>query len=154
MARNVEIKRFVTVNDDLDGTELPEDTPDTVLILNGKKVSLVLSEQNVKALEELLAPYFDNGTVTTASARPATAKAKGDDDPIAIREWAKKNVELLAQNSLTVPGDRGRLSQDVVNLWKLHNPTEEEASASAENVEPVTETVDVETEPVKAKGKK
>lgn len=134
MARNVEIVRNVTVVDDIDGTELPANTQDTVLVLNGKKVTLTLSDANVAKLEKAVQKYFDNGVVTTASARPATAKNAGDADLTAeIRNWAQNNGHTVA--------DRGRISQAVKDAFFAAHPDKAENEAPADS-DTVTENAE------------
>lgn len=110
--------------DDLDGkTKVTGDS--TVLSLNGRTVSVDLSEKHVLELTALLAPYFENGTEVTKTPRKANGgNGSTDSDHNAeVRQWA------LSQG-LKV-SERGRLSAEVKAAYdKAHPVTDSEKDAA------------------------
>jgi hypothetical protein len=104
--------------DDIDGSDLPEGHETTVLVLNGRKVTVDLSPENLAKLEKAVAKYFEAGVVTNASARPATKNAGDADLTAEIRNWAQNNGHKVA--------DRGRISQDVKDAFFAAHPDKSE----------------------------
>lgn len=111
--------------DDLDGrTKVTGDS--TSLSLNGRAVSIDLSDKHVRELEELLAPYFDKGIVIERHVK-AAAKSNGDADENArIREWAANNGHNVS--------DRGRLPKAVVEAYAAAHPVTVSTDAASEAV--------------------
>jgi hypothetical protein len=94
--------------DDLDGkTKVTGDS--TSLSLNGRSVTIDLSNKHVDELVALLAPYFDNGVEVTKTVKANGAK-NVDDRTAEIRAWAVKNGHDVS--------DRGRLPKAVVEAFE------------------------------------
>jgi Lsr2 len=103
--------------DDLDGTsDVTEVGQDTTVSLNGRAVTLDLSDKHFAELEKFLAKYFENGQESTR--KTAGAKATGNADADAernreIRAWR----QLQNRDDLPVVNERGRLPKAVVDAY-------------------------------------
>ena len=84
-------RKYVLV-DDLDGTELPDDTRPINLTLGRSSYSLYLSDDNHAKLLEAVGPFIENAEKVTGAT--ATVKSATDDggwsktDKQAARYWA------------------------------------------------------------------
>jgi hypothetical protein len=108
--------------DDLDGkTKVTGDS--TTLSLNGRTVSIDLSDKHVDELAALLAPYFEKGIVVEKKAKAAKANTDSVDRNTEIREWANKNGHTVS--------DRGRLPGAVVTAYEAWEATQPSASLVA-----------------------
>ena len=108
--------------DDLDGTEV--DIPTTVLALNGRKVSIDLSADNLAKLEKYLAKYFDNGIVSEArNGAVKVANADEQDRNAEIRTWAIANGHVVKE--------RGRLPGAVVQAFEEWEASQDGAETPA-----------------------
>lgn len=94
--------------DDLDKTTAVEGDS-TVLVLNGRKVTIDLSPANEAKLAKILAPYFDNGVVSEVKSSTAKPAADSQDRNAEIRTWAQANGHQVS--------DRGRLPGAVVKAY-------------------------------------
>ena len=107
MARET-ITRLV---DDLDGSKAEETVK---FALDGRSYEIDLSAKNAAKLRGALGAYIDNGTrLGRASAVGRTARtASSREDNQAIRLWAQKQGYDVAA--------RGRISQEIVDLFRQH----------------------------------
>lgn len=133
LTRKVQVIEAVTVTDDLDDKELPEDTQPVYFGWGGRRYEIFLSDAHYQAFEKSLAKYVDAAKDVTTQARASAAtntrrggsagtRSKVDREHLnAVREWARSNSKLLEQHGLKVPGDRGRLAQGVQDLYDEHN---------------------------------
>lgn len=133
MARRVQVIESVVVTDDLDGKEIPEDSKPTYFGWAGRRYEIYLSDTHHQALEKSLAKYVEAAKDVTTQARAAqtavsrrsgtgSTRSSADREHLnAVREWARANAKLLAENDLKVPGDRGRLAQGVQDLYAAHS---------------------------------
>lgn len=109
--------------DDLDKTTIVERDV-TVLTLNGRKVTIDLSDDNYSKLEKALSKYFENGIVSEAKNGTAkVANADSQDRNAEIRVWAQANGHQVS--------DRGRLAGAVVRAYEEWEATQNVASSSA-----------------------
>jgi len=115
--------------DDLDGkTKVTGDA--TTVSLNGRTVTIDLSNKHVEELTALLAPYFENGVEVTSRKRNGngTANEPTDKDRNAtIRAWRQSQD----RDDLPKVSDRGRLPDAVVKAFT----TEVEGHASVASLE-------------------
>lgn len=67
-------KTTYVVTDDIDGSDLPEDTKPTLFGWNGKQYEIWLSEQNHDELENFLQKFLDNAVEVQAPAAVKSSK--------------------------------------------------------------------------------
>ena len=133
VARKVQIIESVTITDDLDGRELPEDAKPTYFGWGGRRYEIFLSDAHHQSLEKALAKYVEAAKDVTTQARASqgtgtrrssgsTSRSSADREHLnAVREWAREHSSLLAEHNLKVPGDRGRLAQGIQDLYEEHS---------------------------------
>lgn len=133
MARKVQIIESVTITDDLDDKELPEDTKPIYFGWGGRRYEIFLSDAHYQALEKSLAKYVEAAKDVTTQVRASTSsgtrrsngsgsRSSADREQLnAVREWARTNSKLLEEHDLKVPGDRGRLAQGIQQLYDENN---------------------------------
>lgn len=106
-------KTVITIVDDLDGSELPEDEGQTVrFALDGVQYDIDLSGDNAGALRKVLEPYVESGRRTGGrrSAGGHTRRVTTDVDTRAVREWARsRGIEVSS---------RGRVPADVIAQYR------------------------------------
>lgn len=129
-------RKYVLV-DDLDGTELPDDTTPLRLTLGRTTYSLYLSDDNHAKLLEAVGPFIENAdseSATTTAVKSAAKSAKGgaDDqwsaeDKRAARYWGietgfeypdsrKKNKD--GTPAMKKVPERARLAREVLEAWE------------------------------------
>ena len=121
-------KKYVLV-DDLDGSELPEDTTPVTLSLGRTTYSLYLSEANHGKLLEALNPFIENAETTSSSTarsagRAGTATNAADKEKLKqVRAWAQSTGFKYknAKGEETTLGDRGRIPQEVIDAYDAAN---------------------------------
>jgi hypothetical protein len=106
-------KTIVQLVDDLDGTELAENSGATVhFSLEGTDYEIDLSNDNAQKLHKALADYVKAARVVTKSRGARTPRAKSSSssiDSTAIRQWAKDTGVAVSE--------RGRISSDIVAAY-------------------------------------
>ena len=108
--------------DDLDG-KTKVNVPTTVLTLNGRTVTIDLSEKHVEELVGILAPYFDKGIVSEKKAKTANGNADSQDRNAEIRTWAIANGHNVSE--------RGRLPGAVVRAYEEYEASQNGSESSA-----------------------
>lgn len=98
--------------DDLDGSDLGDNSNAISFAFEGKEYSIDLSDENAQAFRDAVAPYIEaghrvTGTRAKSARRAATKAASGDTK--AIRDWARTNGYDVS--------DRGRISADVMEAY-------------------------------------
>lgn len=97
--------------DDLDGkSKVTRES--TVVSFGNETVTIDLSDKHVDELRALLAPYFENGVVTTNPVKNARKTANASDNAdrnVEIRAWASENGHEV--------NARGRLPKNVVDAY-------------------------------------
>jgi hypothetical protein len=111
--------------DDLDGkSKVTGDA--TELILNGRKVTIDLSDKHVSELVALLAPYYEAGIVTEKREKVASnGNADEQDRNAEIRTWAMSNGYEVKE--------RGRLPGNVVRAYEEWEASQESTETAAES---------------------
>lgn len=108
-------KFHVRYLDDIYGTDLGDHANTISFAVEGKEYSIDLSDDNVQAFREAVAPYIEAGHRVTGknakTARKATKTPSADLEP--IREWAKANGYDVS--------DRGRIPADVMDAYSAAN---------------------------------
>lgn len=117
--------RKTVLVDDLDGSELPEDTAPVRLSLGRTTYDLYLSEKNHGKLMEAVGPFIENAeTSSTPTAPKSPAKSGTDKERLAkIRVWAQSSgftYKNAAGEEVTL-GDRGRIPDSVVKAYEEAN---------------------------------
>lgn len=118
--------RKTVLVDDLDGTELPEDTQPIRLSLGRTTYSLYLSDKNHEKLLEAVTPFIENAETVQGSTAPrsATPAKSADKERLrAVREWAQSTgfkYKNAAGEEVTL-GDRGRIPDAVVKAYDEAN---------------------------------
>lgn len=120
--------RKTVLVDDLDGTELPEDTQPIRLSLGRTTYNLYLSEKNHEKLLEAVTPYIENaetvtGTTSASSRTSSTTKASDKERNAKVREWAQSTgfkFTNAAGEEVTL-GDRGRIPEAVFKAYDEAN---------------------------------
>lgn len=121
--------RKTVLVDDLDGTELSEDTQPVRLSLGRTTYALYLSEKNHGKLMDALTPFIENAETvsgsTGASTRGTSAtSSKSDKERNAkVREWAQSTgykFTNAAGEEVTL-GDRGRIPDAVFKAYDEAN---------------------------------
>ena len=101
--------------DDLDGTEIPNGSGQTVSFgLDGQGYEIDLTNENAERLRKALTRYTRAGRKVSGPSNRGRAAAKpsgkSDVSPRAVREWAKANkIEV---------SPRGRIPQSVVDQFR------------------------------------
>ena len=119
-------KRTWSLVDDFDGTPASETV---TFSLDGTAYEVDLSEGNAVELRDTLAPWIEvgrkvRGTRRTANGRKrpaASSRARREGyNRAAVREWAVTDAgkKALRAEKLKPPAARGRISTDVVELYK------------------------------------
>ena len=114
--------------DDLDGkSKVTDKGQDTTITLNGRTVSIDLSDKSFDALTDLLAPYFEKGTEVTVKSRKGNDKTDGEvanaeARNTAIRTWAGVHGVKVAE--------RGRIAGDVQRKYDAWVAEQDAAVAS------------------------
>ncbi|MRJ76919.1 hypothetical protein GEV29_10250 [Aeromicrobium sp. SMF47] len=96
---------IVTVIDDYDGKELPEDTPPERYLLNGRVYDLYLSSESKKAVDTFLSKLLDGAEEVKDTSPPSRRRRGGAGVSIRdgftihdLREWAKANGHEVSEN--------------------------------------------------------
>ena len=125
-------RKYVLV-DDLDGTELPDDTRPINLTLGRSSYSLYLSDDNHAKLLEAVGPFIENAEKVTGATATVKSAATADDsgwsktDKQAARYWAIETgfeyPDKQAKNKDGSPlmkkvGDRGRVPTEALEAWE------------------------------------
>jgi hypothetical protein len=111
--------RKTVLVDDLDGSELPEDTRPINLSFGRTSYALYLSEDNHGKLLEAVEPFIANAEEVNNTATPASSSA--DKEKMKrVREWAKSTGFKFtdAQGNEKTLGDRGRIPDEVVKAYE------------------------------------
>lgn len=116
--------RKTVLVDDLDGSELPEETQPVVLSLGRTTYNLYLSDKSHEKLLKALEPFVTDAETTSAT--PASAgRPKPTQSPTAdkermraIRAWAQETNTLYKGKPL---GDRGRIPQEIIDAYDEAN---------------------------------
>ena len=112
--------------DDLDGSELPEDTSPVPLSLGRTTYNMYLSEKNYGKLLEALNPFIENAEkADTKPASTSTARASKPADDAEkerlkkARAWAIETGQTFkdAQGNDKAVGVKGRLNATVFDAW-------------------------------------
>lgn len=118
--------RKTVLVDDLDGSELPEDTAPIRLSLGRTTYDLYLSEKNHGKLMEAVGPFIENAETSSTPTAPKSSGAKpaADKERLAkIRTWAQSSgfkYKNAAGEEVTL-GDRGRIPDAVVQAYDEAN---------------------------------
>lgn len=117
--------RKTVLLDDLDGTELPDDTQPIYLSLGRTKYALYLTESNHDKLLKAVGPFIENAETvanTPSSSTPASSKASDADRErnAKIRHWAIDTGFKYenAKGEMVTLGDRGRIPDVVAKAWE------------------------------------
>lgn len=119
--------RKTVLVDDLDGTELPEDTAPITLSLGRSTYNLYLSDKNHGKLMDALTPFIENAEAVNTSARigrSAAAQGLANKDKLKkVREWAQSTGYKYknAKGEEVTLGDRGRIPQEVIDAYDEAN---------------------------------
>jgi hypothetical protein len=117
-------RKFVLV-DDLDGSELPEDTKPVTFSLGRTTYNLYLSDKNHEKFLNDLNKYIANAeTVTGAAPRASSSASSADKEKLkAVREWAQATGYKYknAKGEEVTLGDRGRIPQEIVDAYEAAN---------------------------------
>lgn len=123
------------ITDDVDGTELPEDTQPVELVHEGKTYSLFLSDRNRKALLEVLDKYTANVEPVPASvAKPRKAKkrvrrssAEVEQERQAAAAKQKQRVDIRTFATKKFPDykfpERAAIRREVLDAFYDANPS-------------------------------
>ncbi len=108
MAKRVSVELV----DDLDGTPIADGEGGTIVFsLERRSYEIDLSDANLAALRDSLAPYISAGRVVAAAsaskARPAAPAAVRD--LVAVRAWARENGHTVS--------DRGRVPATILQAY-------------------------------------
>ncbi|HWR85183.1 MAG TPA: Lsr2 family protein [Rhodoglobus sp.] len=98
-----------TVVDDIDGTELPAGNPKTYLTYDGVSYALDLSDENRSKLADALEPFLVDSARVGGAVRKQVTGDRGDRGR-QVTEWA-------VEQGLRKPGQRGRLSKDILEAY-------------------------------------
>ena len=117
-------RRYVLL-DDLDGSELPEDTSPVSLSLGRSTYNVYLSEQNYGKLIEALNPFIENAEKADTKPQSSGTKAKPASDDAEkerlkkARAWAIETGQTFkdAQGNDKAVGVKGRLNSTVFDAW-------------------------------------
>lgn len=120
--------RKTVLVDDLDGTELPEDTQPIHLSLGRTTYALYLSEKNHEKLLKAVTPFIENAETVSSSAgrstaAPARASNTDKERNQKVRAWAQATgfkFKNAAGEEVTL-GDRGRIPQEVYEAYDAAN---------------------------------
>lgn len=119
--------RKTVLVDDLDGTELPDDTQPVRLSLGRTTYNLYLSEKNHGKLMEAVTPFIENAETVQGSTAPrATSSRSSSSDKernAAVRAWAQSTgfkFTNAAGEEVTL-GDRGRIPDAVFKAYDEAN---------------------------------
>jgi hypothetical protein len=116
--------RKTVLVDDLDGSELPEDTQPVVLSLGRTTYTLFLSEKSHDKLLKALEPYLKDAETTSATPalsspqRPRQSPVADKERMKAIRAWAQEAGIKYKDKPL---GDRGRIPQEIIEAYDKAN---------------------------------
>ena len=118
--------RKTVLVDDLDGSELPEDTSPVILSLGRTTYNLYLSEKNHGKLLEALNPFIENAETTSSTARSTSTRSTSGADKEklkAVRAWAQSTGFKYknAKGEEATLGDRGRIPQEVIDAYDEAN---------------------------------
>jgi hypothetical protein len=106
-------QRTITIlTDDLDGSE-SDDVQTIQFGFDGANYEIDLNPKNRTALEKALTPFLDKSRKagkSISTVQKARAASNRDYEPKEVRSWAKAN-------KVDVP-DRGRIPQEVVDMFK------------------------------------
>lgn len=118
-------RKYVLV-DDLDGSELPDNTEPVTFSLGRTTYSLYLSEANYGKFMDALTPFIENAETSSSTPAPARRRSSGGTDKEkmkSVREWAQSTgfkFKDAAGNEKTL-GDRGRIPEEVVKAYDEAN---------------------------------
>lgn len=117
--------RKTVLLDDLDGTELPDDTQPIHLSLGRTTYAVYLNEKNHEKLLKAVQPFIENAETVSASRTPAAPKASNTDKErnAKVRAWAQSTGFKFknAAGEETALGDRGRIPQEVYDAYDAAN---------------------------------
>jgi hypothetical protein len=126
----VPVGRKTVLVDDLDGTELPEDTAPITLSLGRTTYALYLTDKNHEKLLKAVTPFIENAEKVSGTggsgggARATRSVGSGDKEKMkAVRAWAQSTGYKFkaADGSERTLGDRGRIPQEVVDAYDAAN---------------------------------
>jgi hypothetical protein len=104
----------VILEDDLDGTQIPEGKGETVSFsLDGREYEIDLTTKNATALRKALAPYTEKASRVGKKTGTRGKRTQVGPAPAIIKEWARANGYEVA--------DRGRIPQDVREAYDKAN---------------------------------
>ena len=119
--------RKTVLLDDLDGTELPDDTQPIRLAIGRSDYRVYLTEANHEKLLNALQPFIENaekvGTPVADRVRSSSPSNADKEKLKAVREWAiatNFKYKNAAGEEKTL-GDRGRIPQDVIDAYEKAN---------------------------------
>lgn len=119
--------RKTVLLDDLDGTELPDETSPIHLSLGRTTYALYLTEDNHGKLLKALDPFIANAETVSAGAAtrtPARSSTSSDKEKMKkVREWAQATgftFKNAAGEEKTL-GDRGRIPDEVIAAYDAAN---------------------------------
>ena len=135
-------KQTITKNvviDDLDGSDLPEDTEPVTITFDGKKYEVYMGSKSTERFMDFLtgvAPLTNgSSSATSTSTRKRGQRGKNrTPEEIAAAEAAKeakkeqrKQIQDFARNTegFGVPGDRGVIKGDLLEAFYKANPKAE-----------------------------
>lgn len=106
---------YVRFIDDIDGTDLGESASVILFAFEGKEYTIDLSDENVEAFRQAMAPYIEAGHRVTGNKKTVrnSAPKTTAGDTKAVREWARANGYTVS--------DRGRIPAEVANAYAAAN---------------------------------
>jgi hypothetical protein len=118
-------RKFVLV-DDLDGSELPDDTKPVTFSIGRTTYNLYLSDKNHEKFLNDLNKYIVNAETVAGAARGSSSFTAGPGDREKlkkVREWAQATGYKYknAKGEEVTLGDRGRIPQEIVDAYDAAN---------------------------------
>lgn len=106
-------KQMEVLVDDIDGTPIldPSMGRTVPIIIDGREISVDLTNENIRRLEETFAQFF--GVSSLSSPQPTPSRSSSTEDLQVVREWARANGYKVK--------DRGRIPFSVMDAFtKAH----------------------------------
>lgn len=128
-----QVVQRTVITDDVDGTELPDDTQPVTLVHEGKTYSLFLSDENRQALLDTLDRYTKNVEPVTIT-QPRKSKKRTRRSSVEVAQEKQQAADKKAQRSeiqsfakkkfpdYKFP-DRAAIKREVVDAFYKANPT-------------------------------